>query len=417
MIAFPFFVARRMSRGHRHLQGEASTSPLLRLSTIGVALSLGVMLISVAIILGFKRQVSSFAYGQTGHVSLYAWGSDWLGTSQHLRLGEGLRSFLEQRPDIRQVYPLLQRTALLKTEDNYEGLMLYGVDSAFTHSYFSSRITSGVWPTFSALDSVDNPIVLPSKLAERMQCRVGDKLRLYFWGEQIRVRAYQLVGIYESSGLDKLPAITAGSSLRRLDRLGADEYSRLMIVLEQGERTDEVMASLSEELGQSPSLLQGQSLGLNSAEELMPDLFNWLALLDSNVYLLLSLMILVGGFTMITGLIIIVLDKTRQIGLLKALGASNRQIRSIFTLMSLRLMLRALLWGNVLAGAFCILQATLAPIKLDPRNYFMDAVPVVFDLGLWIGVNVGTALLILLMLLAPTKIIASISPAAVMRFD
>ncbi|MDO4691617.1 MAG: ABC transporter permease [Porphyromonadaceae bacterium] len=417
MIAFPLFIARRMSRGHRHLQGEPSTSPLLRLSTVGVALSLGVMLISVAIILGFKRQVSSFAYGQTGHISLYAWGGDWLGTSQHFRLGQGLRSFFEQRPDVRQVYPLLQKTALLKTEDNYEGLMIYGVDSAFSHPYFSGRMTSGAWPTFSTLDTVSNPIVLPSRLTERMKCNVGDKLRLYFWGDQIRVRAYQLVGIYESSGLDKLPAITSGSSLRRLDKLDKDEYSRLMIMLNDSKQAGDAMASLTEELGRNASLLQGQALGVNSAEELMPDLFNWLSLLDSNVYLLLSLMILVGGFTMITGLIIIVLDKTRQIGLLKALGANNRQIRVVFTLMSLRLMLRSLLWGNLLAGTFCALQAIFAPIKLDPRNYFMDAVPIVFEPDLWLGVNVGTALLILLMLLVPTKIISSISPASVMRFD
>lgn len=417
MFSFPFFAAHRLARSVRSDGHTGKTSPLLRLSILGVALSLCVMLVSIAIILGFKRQVSAFAYSQTGHISLYPWGEHWLGTQKHFGLTSQLRAYLEQSPLVADFYPVMQRTALLKTQSSYTGLLLYGVDSAFAHPYFVERLHSGAFPSFSSLDSVAQPLVLSSKIAEQMGCRVGDRVHLYFLGDRIQVRAYTLAAIYESSGLDKLPALCAASSLRRLDKLASDRYNRVLLMTPEGLSSTEASTRLAQDLELHSELLEGESLGLSSAEELMPDLFNWLSLLDSNVYLLLVLMVLVSGFTMITGLIITVLDKTRQIGLLKALGARDGQIRTIFALIASRLMLRALLWGNLLAGMFCWVQIEFRPMRLDPRNYFVDAVPVAVDPWLWIGVNVGAAVLIMLMILGPTRIVGSIRPASVMRFD
>ena len=156
---------------------------------------------------------------------------------------------------------------------------------------------------------------------------------------------------------------------------------------------------------------------MNLGQELQPELFNWLAFLDTNVYALLSLMLLVGGFAMITGLIIIVLDKSRQIGILKALGATNSQLRQTFLLIAAHLILKGVLWGNILALTLSLVQRHYKVIKLNPANYFTDAVPIHFDLALWLGINVGTLLVILLMVIVPASLVSRIHPAESMRID
>ena len=164
-------------------------------------------------------------------------------------------------------------------------------------------------------------------------------------------------------------------------------------------------------------LIGEENYGLNLGQELQPELFNWLAFLDTNVYALLSLMVLVGGFAMITGLIIIVLDKSKQIGILKALGATNRQLRQTFLQIAARLILRGIFWGNAIALVLSLAQRHFKIIKLNPANYFTDSVPIHFDLPLWVAINVGTLIVILLMVLVPASLVSRIHPAESMRMD
>ena len=166
-----------------------------------------------------------------------------------------------------------------------------------------------------------------------------------------------------------------------------------------------------------PDLIGEENYGLNLGQELQPELFNWLAFLDTNVYALLSLMVLVGGFAMITGLIIIVLDKSKQIGILKALGATNRQLRQTFLQIAARLILRGIFWGNAIALVLSLAQCQFKIIKLNPANYFTDSVPIHFDLPLWVTINVGTLIVILLMVLVPASLVSRIHPAESMRMD
>ena len=166
-----------------------------------------------------------------------------------------------------------------------------------------------------------------------------------------------------------------------------------------------------------PDLIGEENYGLNLGQELQPELFNWLAFLDTNVYALLSLMVLVGGFAMITGLIIIVLDKSKQIGILKALGATNRQLRQTFLQIAARLILRGIFWGNAIALVLSLAQRHFKIIKLNPANYFTDSVPIHFDLPLWVTINVGTLIVILLMVLVPASLVSRIHPAESMRMD
>lgn len=409
------FIARGLSRGERR-DGER-VSALLRLTTIGVALSLSVMLLSVTIILGFHRQIHEFAFSQTGHISLNGYGSNWKTSTNPVYVSPRLLSFLRAEQGISSVAPLIQQAGLLKTEGDFSGILLYGIDSTFRSRYFTEQVKSGTFPSFSARTYDRPPIVLPSHVARRMNYKVGDAVRIYFFGEKMRVRVFELQAIYESTGLELSPALCPISSLQRLNHWDDNSYSRLVIMLHDPEAAYPMLEHLIATLQARPDLIGEENYGLNLGQELQPELFNWLAFLDTNVYALLSLMVLVGGFAMITGLIIIVLDKSKQIGILKALGASNSQLRKTFLLIAARLILQGIVWGNAIALVLSLAQRQFKLIKLNPANYFTDSVPIHFDLPLWLAINTGTLVVILLMVLVPAGLVSRIHPAESMRMD
>ena len=409
------FIARGLARGERK-DGER-VSALLRLTTIGVALSLSVMLLSVTIILGFHRQIHEFAFSQTGHISLNGYGSNWKTSTNPVYVSPRLLSFLRAERGITSVAPLIQQAGLLKTEGDFSGILLYGIDSTFRSRYFTEQVKSGTFPSLSNRTYDRPPIVLPSHVARRMNYKVGDAVRIYFFGEKMRVRVFELQAIYESTGLELSPALCPISSLQRLNHWDDNSYSRLVIMLHDPEAAYPMLEHLIATLQARPDLIGEENYGLNLGQELQPELFNWLSFLDTNVYALLSLMVLVGGFAMITGLIIIVLDKSKQIGILKALGASNSQLRKTFLLIAARLILRGIFWGNAIALVLSLAQRQFKLIKLNPANYFTDSVPIHFDLPLWLAINAGTLVVILLMVLVPAGLVSRIHPAESMRMD
>lgn len=409
------FLSRGLSRGDK--AGTRRVSALLRLTTIGVALSLSVMLLSVTIILGFHRQIHEFAFSQTGHISLNGYGSNWKTSTTPVYVSPELLSFLREEKGISSVSPLIQQAGLLKTEGDFSGILLYGIDSTFRSRYFTEQVKSGTLPSFSESEYSRPPIVLPSHVARRMNYKVGDAVRIYFFGEKMRVRVFELQAIYESTGLELSPALCPISSLQRLNHWDENTYSRLIIMLQDPDDAYPTLDHLISTLQARPDLIGEENYGLNLGQELQPELFNWLAFLDTNVYALLSLMVLVGGFAMITGLIIIVLDKSKQIGILKALGATNRQLRQTFLQIAARLILRGIFWGNAIALVLSLAQRHFKIIKLNPANYFTDSVPIHFDLPLWVTINVGTLIVILLMVLVPASLVSRIHPAESMRMD
>ena len=409
------FLSRGLSQGDK--AGTRRVSALLRLTTIGVALSLSVMLLSVTIILGFHRQIHEFAFSQTGHISLNGYGSNWKTSTTPVYVSPELLSFLREEKGVSAVSPLIQQAGLLKTEGDFSGILLYGIDSTFRSRYFTEQVKSGTLPSFSESEYSRPPIVLPSHVARRMNYKVGDAVRIYFFGEKMRVRVFELQAIYESTGLELSPALCPISSLQRLNHWDENTYSRLIIMLQDPDTAYPTLEHLISTLQARPDLIGEENYGLNLGQELQPELFNWLAFLDTNVYALLSLMVLVGGFAMITGLIIIVLDKSKQIGILKALGATNRQLRQTFLQIAARLILRGIFWGNAIALVLSLAQRQFKIIKLNPANYFTDSVPIHFDLPLWVAINIGTLIVILLMVLVPASLVSRIHPAESMRMD
>lgn len=405
--------------GHRFSQGKSAhgVGRLLGLSVTGAGISLFVVLMALSIILGFKEHVNAFAYSQTGHISLYPYGDSWTTTSRAVRYTPELAEYLQSQPEIKAHYPVVQQMALLKTEDNFAGLMLYGVDASFEHPFFAEMMTEGNLSQLrDQARSGAPPIILSNVLVKKLNLRLNDKVRLYFLDDNMRVRAFTLVGIYETSGLERMPALCSASVLQRLHQDSPQSYSRILITLKADDDKASMVTTLANRMGMQ-SKINMDGYGLSTAEELMPELFTWLSLLDSNVIFLIVVMLIIGIFTVITGVIILVLDKTAQIGILKAIGADDAFIRKVFFFLAARIMILGLLIGNVLAAIAIYMQDHWQIIKLNPRDYYMNVVPVAFDWMVWFSVNAGALGLIALVVLVQTRMAAKVSPAEVMRFE
>ena len=277
------FLARGLARSSRG--GESGFARTLSLTTLSITLSLAVMLLAVSIILGFRGQVRSFAFSQTGHISLSGYGASWRDSNSPLYISDPFLQYLRHSPGVRSVMPLIQEAGLIKTEESFDGVSLYGVDSSFHSSYFDEQLRQGRLPKLQGSEQPE--IALPSHLASSLGYKLGDKVRIYFMGDKMRVRAFQLVGIYESAGLELSPALCPLVTLQRLRKWDEHSYSRLLIMLERPDEAPEVLDRLVRELEQRPELIGGERYGLNLGQELQPELFSWLAVLDTNVYALL----------------------------------------------------------------------------------------------------------------------------------
>lgn len=406
------YFARALARA-KHQDGANS---LIRLSLVGIALSVALVHIAFSIIIGFKGRVSSMAYSQTGQISLMHYGEAWTNTTSFIQLDASTRRYLLAQPEVKHLCPVVQQMAMLKTKDNYSGLMLYGLDEeGFVGSDLSALLPDSLhrvlWQSTSS-----RPIILPRKQAEQMGLSVGDKVMLYFVGSKVQLRPFDLVGLYETAGLEHMPALATATALRKIARLDSTDVSRILLGLHDTEGSAEVADALYQRfMGQREHPMSNYAM--STAEELLPELFSWLALLDSNVVFLVVVILLIACFTMIAVVIILVLDKTRHIGILKAIGADDWYIRRIFVLLSVRLVLWGILAGNLVAALLLGLQHYLQPIKLNPRDYFMDTVPVAFDLWVWLAINLAALVLITLSVVFPTRVIAAVRPSEVMRFD
>ncbi len=406
------FFARRLFGGNRN-EGRG-IAPIVRLSVIGITLSLMVMLITVSIAAGFKHNIRSLVYGYTGHLCI----APVAGTADHLHAPREMLAMLDDVPGVERIVPSVEMTGVAKTDSAFVGIMLIGGDSLQSPNPLFGKIVSGRYPSFRAVDSVDNPILLPQATARQLRVSTGDKLRVYFAGDdRMRLRAFTVAGLYSGGKIGVPIALAPADVLRRVGGFGADDAGRLLLYIDNPDDADRVLTRVFDRLSAS-SFVEDQRLTINTAAELNPVMLDWLSALDTNVAILLTLMGLVGGFTMIAGLVVLVMDKTQFIGTLKALGSSESSLRRIFLYLAMMLVGRGMLWGNAIALVLCLLQQHFRWLRLlDPDIYYMDYVPVQVDWLTWLMVNLGTLLLTFLMLLAPTHIISRISPVRALRFE
>ncbi len=412
------FIAERIGKK------ASSNGKLSRISntiaTLSVGLSIAVMILAIAIANGFRSEIHQKASGFNGDIVLTAPGVD---IRNHLFPIKPL-SFIDKidsLPYIGNIQPVTYRSGLLKTDDQIHGVIFKGIESGYNMHFFEKNLISGELPDYSfSPDSLgrtpapSNDILISKRLAQMLHYSIGDKVLAYFVDEDVKPRRFTIKGIFDAQldEIDKALVIADSRHLSRLNGWREGEINGYEIILNkkgnnnQGNCVDEIEKILYKYTTEEDS-----SVVANTLQERFYILFDWLHLLDMNVLIILSLMIAVAGFNMVSGLLIILFERISQIGLLKALGMQNRNISRIFLYRAAFIVGKGLLIGNVIALAICIIESKYKFITLDPANYFVSYVPIDINAITIIGINIIAFTLIMVILMIPCHMISKISPA------
>ena len=388
------------------------SSTVMRLAVTSVALALTVMIISLAVVVGFKNQIRDKVVGFVAPIHIQALDLNESYEEQPFVVNERLKKTLETTDGIRHYQLVADKPGMLKTDEEIQGVVMKGVGADYDWSYFQTCLKSGEVPVYA--DGERSTEVLVSKsIADKMLLKVGDDVRVWFIDEdmQARGRKFSVKGIFETglSEFDDRYLFCDLDQIRRLNHWDDDQTGMVEVWLDDVEQMDAVNEQLYFNI---PG-----DLASYTARESNPQIFDWLALLDTNVWLILVLMFLVAGITVISMLLIIIIEKTSTIGLLKAMGASNGFVRKVFLRRSVRILLLGMLIGNIIGVGFCLLQQATGFIHLNPETYYLSAVPIELHLITVVMLNVAVFALWLLMLLIPTSIINRIRPAKSIRFE
>ena len=409
------FIARRI---YKNNDGNKEVSkPAVRIAMAGISIGLAVMIVSVAVVIGFKNQVRDKVVGLASEVIVTSLDDAQLYMTAPIAAGDSLMDALKQKPDISHVQRYSVKPGMIMTDESFQGMVLKGVGQEYDMSYIREHVVDGEIPVFT--DSAATNLVLVSKsIADKLNLNVGDKIYTYYVDDNVRGRRLTVSAIYQTnfSAYDDYFLLTDLYTVNRLNKWKADQVSGIEIDVDDYSRIDAVNEDIRTGLFES-SDKYGQSYFSRTIVEANPQIFAWLDLLDLNVWVILILMTGVAGFTMISGLLIIILERTNMIGVLKAMGADNNSIRKIFLSFSVFLIGRGMLWGNVIGLSLCLIQYFFEPVKLDPSVYYVSFVPIELNVIIYILLNVFTLIVSVLMLVGPSYLISRIHPARSIRYE
>lgn len=414
---FELFIARRIHFSKERGDSRRVTPPAVRIAVAGIALGVAMMILSVAIVVGFKQEVRNKMVGFGSHIRVSNFDSNSSYETAPIFVGDSLKSLLSALSGIRHVETFATKPGILKTEMDFQGIVLKGVDVEYDWTFFRKHLKEG---ELFSIDTgkVTNDVLISQQLADMLRLRCGDSFHAYFVQDEVRARKFRICGIYDTgfTDYDKLFVLTDIKHIRRLNGWEADAVSGLELQVDDYDDLDKVAAAVDDQLLNRRDR-KGNIFYVRSIKELNPMIFSWLDVLDLNVAVILVLMMAVSGFTMISGLLIIILERTNMIGILKALGQQDRSLRRVFLYISAFLIGKGMLWGNIIGLALCWIQSFFRPLSLDPSVYYLDAVPIHLTLGSWLLINLGASVVSLLMMLAPSYLITKISPAKTIRFE
>lgn len=409
-----YFIAKRI----HFQQGKKNVSrPAVRIAIAGIALGLAVMIIAVAVVIGFKQEIRNKTIGFGGHIQVTNFDSNNTYELQPVQADNALMDKLRGLTNVAHAQRFATKPGIIKTDDQFQGIVLKGVDKEFDWEFFRSNLTDGNIPDTKS-DTLRNEIIISKQLAELLELKTGDSFFTYFIQEQVRARKFVISGIYSTNfaEYDKMFLITDLRHVQQLNNWDRSQYSGVEILIKNFDRLEEtgnlVYAATSNRFDN-----EGNALYTQTIKQISPNIYGWLDLLDMNVWVILFLMLSVAGFNMISGLLILILERTNMIGILKSVGAQNWSIRKIFLYHSLFLIGKGMLLGNLAGLSLCTLQYFTHIIPLDPEAYYVSFVPVTFNWLYLILLNAGTLLASLLMMIGPSYLITKISPAKIIRYE
>ena len=387
------------------------------IATAGVAVGLAVMLLTVCIILGFRSEITKKVEGFGGHIELLDFATFAAPDAHPVSANAALLNTLRRLPDVKSVTPTAQKMGILKTAEDSQAITLKGLPKEADTAFFASSLVEGRLPNWGAENS--NDLLISKKQANDLNLKVGDRVFAYFFEESIRMRRFKVCGIYSSNMaiFDKTYAMTSFSTVRKLNRWENDEASIVEVRLHHFADTTRVMPIVRQLCRQQNIASGNNNHNAITITDLYSQVFSWLNLLDFNMVVILIIMLCISGFTMVSGLLILVLERTQTIGLLKALGATNGSVRRIFLNFAVFITLRGLLIGDVLALGIAYAQQQWGLLRLDPTTYYFETVPIHISWPIILLVNVGTLLATILALVGPSYVVSRIQPAKAIRFE
>lgn len=404
---YPLFIARKLSRNEK----GGFTSLVLRISLIGIALSTAVMLLAFATVNGFKKEIIEKITGFDGDLILKKYESGQSLEGSYFQASSIILEDLRQVAGVEEVFPVCSKAGIVRTGEVMEGIVFKGVDSRYQESFLSKRINRGHFPDFNSAET-SYGVIISEVTANRLLLDTGDRLDAFFIEQgQIRRRRFKVEGVF-STGLaehDRTFALCDLRVIQRLISLNMDTLSGVEVNLQPKLNASLIKESLFPYI---PAELR-----VETSEERNFNLYEWLGYLDTNVVVILSLMFFVAAVNMSSGIFVLIIERTRMIGILKSLGAHTSAVLRIFMFFGVRLLLGGMLIGNILAAAIIFIQKYTGFLSLDEEIYYLDKVPFRIEWTQWLLINLGVVLLCTLILLLPVFLIQKIRPAQTLRFD
>ena len=407
------FLARRLystRKGKRRI-----SRPAVTIAQWGVAIGTLVMFLSICIIVGFKNQVRDKVIGFGGHIQIMSHMASDEGATP-ITVDNKLKEELVASDGVKHIQEYAQITGMILSGGEYEGIVLKGVGSDYDMTFFASNIIEGSIPQFC--DSVaSNTIVISEHTASKLNIGIGDKVNIYFMQGGIRARKMTVAAIYEThlTEFDRVIAVTDIYTTRKLNSWNNDKASAIEITIDDFDKREQHCENIYNAVEQA-SRRNREGLSIFTIDQLYPSMFNWLDVLDQTVWIILILVLCIAGFTTVSGLFILILEKSNFIGIMKAVGASNISIRKIFIYYAGIIVLRGMLIGNIIAIALCIIQQQTGIIALDPEMYYMDSVPIEFS-WLLIPMNIAVFFISTAILVIPSMLISKIEPTKAIKFE
>lgn len=415
---FPLFIARRIYSNQISDRQKVS-KPAIRIATIGVAIGLAVMIISVCVVLGFKHTIRDKVVGFGSHIQIanfYALQSSV--PDQSIVIGDSMLNVLKGIKGVNHVQRFAIKQGILKTDDDFLGVAFKGVDESFDTTFIHNNMVEGSIPQFSSTKS-SNKILISKTMADKLRTKCGDRIYAYFIANSgVRARKFTIAGVYQTnlSQYDKAICFCDLYTAVKLNNFRDEQVSGAELTVDDFDKLDETADIIVHKVNRTTDRY-GETYSSKTIREISPQIFSWLDLLDLNVWIILAIMTAVAVVTMISGLLIIILERTTMIGILKALGARNKTVRHTFLWFAAFIIGKGLLIGNALGIGLVVLQYFTGFARLDPSTYYVDTVPVEINWLFIVALNIATMLIAMFVLIAPSFLISHIHPARSMRYE
>ena len=409
---YELFIAKRIIAAKQHK--SSISSPIIKIAIIAISLGIIIMMIAIATGIGLQQKIREKLSGFNGHIQITNFDNNYSEiTLEPVSKNQEFYPEFKSIENIENVQVFATKAGIIRTETDFEGIIFKGVSEDYNWDFFKEYLIEGELPNFS--EDVSTDVLISQEISNRLQINLGDSFNVFFVKEDPSkapwLRVVKAVGIYNTGfqDFDENFVIADIRNVQKMNRWSENEVGGFEVLISN---FDEIEVKSKEVYAETASTLNTQSV-----IEKYPAIFEWINLFDNNIYLIIAIMVLVAGINMITALLVLILERTQMIGILKALGASNVSIRKVFLYNAGYLIIRGLFWGNLIGLSVLLLQKYTGIITLDPETYYVTNVPVYLNFNYIFFLNIGTLLLCLLMLIIPSIVISKISPVKSIKFE